>query len=45
MCFVTGKWRLIYDDNSCLKNIGIYSQVDTGLYNLPEIRHSNQLLK
>lgn len=34
MCFVIGKWQLIYADNSCPVYIGIYSLVGPGLYNL-----------
>lgn len=34
MCFVNGKWQLIYADNLCPGYIGIYSQVGLILYNL-----------
>lgn len=39
MCFVIGKWQLIYADKTCPGYIGIYSQV--GLYN----RSGKQALK
>lgn len=41
MCFVIGKRRLIYADNSCPGYIGIYSQVGPRLYSLS----GNQALK
>ncbi len=44
MCFVIGKWQLIYADNSCPGYIGIYSQVGLGLYITSQAtRHLNQI--
>lgn len=41
MCFVNGKYQLIYADTSCPDGIGIYSQKSRSLYNLS----GNQALK
>lgn len=41
MCFVNGKYQLIYADNSCPGCIGIYSQMSLSLHNVS----GNQALK